>query len=288
MDQRTEETKICCIIAQRTAYEQIGYMVKTDRIDLPDLDSLIAMFDISFGNKHQEMEAKRKTKVIGQGNRDFAAYYVEFQRYASELEWKEKAKLSPSKNGTSYEIKNVLLGREIPNRINAYVELCNDIDGKQKALQYEQKYQRRGNNASGSSTSRHRYRLRGRAQIRWPLQPRERMQDLWISAQPTGCRSMKETVVWPKVIIPNATLSSIYLKIVPRGPCKQPRQRTALLTALPTSVPLQGFLDASPRPDGPAMRQMTESMSMTKPLSISSLSLQSPHVSGEMLDGNHI
>ena len=59
-----EKLRYAVSLLAGTAYEQIGYLVKPDRIDLPDLESLISMLDVSFDNKHRKMEAEQKIKII--------------------------------------------------------------------------------------------------------------------------------------------------------------------------------------------------------------------------------
>ena len=39
-------------------YKHISYLVKSDEINLPDLESLITILDIRFGNKYKKMEAE--------------------------------------------------------------------------------------------------------------------------------------------------------------------------------------------------------------------------------------
>ena len=47
--------------------------------------------------------------TIQQGARDFSSYYAEFQRYATEVQWDEAARLAALKRGLSYRLKNDLV-----------------------------------------------------------------------------------------------------------------------------------------------------------------------------------
>lgn len=56
-----------------------GAYVTNDRINLENLGALITILENAFSNPNRVAEEEMKLCTIEQGNRDFAAYYAEFQ-----------------------------------------------------------------------------------------------------------------------------------------------------------------------------------------------------------------
>ena len=66
--------------------DQAQAYVTDDRVNLANLGALITILENAFGNLNRVAEAEMKLCTIEQGNRDFATYYAEFQRYAVEVQ----------------------------------------------------------------------------------------------------------------------------------------------------------------------------------------------------------
>ena len=67
------------------AMDQAQAYVTDNRVNLANLGALITILENAFGNSNRVVEAEMKLCTIEQENRDFAAYYAEFQRYAAEV-----------------------------------------------------------------------------------------------------------------------------------------------------------------------------------------------------------
>ena len=65
-------------------------------------------------------------------------YYAEFQRYATDVQWDEVAKLAALRGGLSYKLKNDLVTAATdPATVADLVTLCNRLDMRRRALQSE-------------------------------------------------------------------------------------------------------------------------------------------------------
>ena len=67
------------------AMDQVQSYVGNDKVNLANLAALIAILDTAFGNSNRVAEAESKLSTVQQGVREFAKYYVEFQRYAADV-----------------------------------------------------------------------------------------------------------------------------------------------------------------------------------------------------------
>lgn len=124
------------------ALDQIQAYVTGNSINLEDLESLINILDIAFGNPNRVAEAEAKLSTIQQGNREFSTYYAEFQRYAAEVIWDEPSRLSALKRGLSYRLRQNLVTVLVqPTNMPEFVTLCNQLDNRQRQLQADSKNQ---------------------------------------------------------------------------------------------------------------------------------------------------
>jgi len=111
------------------ALDQILLYVETDRVNLAGLIALINVLKAAFGDPNRRRNAERKILTLRMGNRDFASYYAEFQRYAAEAEWDEKARLATLRAGISQSLAHSLIVRGEPTDLVPWVALCQELDG---------------------------------------------------------------------------------------------------------------------------------------------------------------
>jgi hypothetical protein len=120
------------------ALDQVQPYVRDDTIDLGTLADLITILDTAFGNPNRVAEAEAKLATIQQGTRDFSSYHVEFQQYATDINWDELSRLATLKRGLAYRLKNDLVTvLEEPRTLVEFITLCNRLDMKRRALQSE-------------------------------------------------------------------------------------------------------------------------------------------------------
>ena len=83
--------------------------VENDKVNLANLATLIVILDTAFGNPNRVAKAESKLSTLQQGAREFVLYYAEFQHYAADVQWDERAKLATLWRGLSYKLKNDLV-----------------------------------------------------------------------------------------------------------------------------------------------------------------------------------
>lgn len=118
-----------------TAMDQVQAYVEDTRINLPDLAALITILENAFGNPNKEREAEHKLRTLQQGNREFSAYYAEFQRYAAEVRWDDLSKTATLRDGLSYQLQNDLVTTpDEPRDLAALVALCHRLDTRRRMI----------------------------------------------------------------------------------------------------------------------------------------------------------
>ena len=135
-----EQTKlrlvVNCLIGD--AIDQVQSYVENDKVNLANLAALIGILDTAFGNPNRVAEAKSKLSTLQQGTRDFMLYYTEFQRYATDVQWDEVAKLAALKKRLSYRLKNdFVMTATDPAIVADLVPLCNYLNMCHRTLQSE-------------------------------------------------------------------------------------------------------------------------------------------------------
>ena len=112
--------------------------IQNDQINLDNLAALITILEGAFGNPNKIADAEYKLNTIQQGTRDFSSYYAEFQRYTSEVGWNDLALLAALKRGLSYRLRQDFVAIENePTTLIQYVNVCNRLDTKRRALQID-------------------------------------------------------------------------------------------------------------------------------------------------------
>jgi len=87
-------------------------------------DEMIRVFDRSvFGE-----EASRVLSSLSQGNRSITDYSIEFRTLAASCDWNEPALLARFLEGLRAEVKDEILSREIPSRVDSLIELAIRIE----------------------------------------------------------------------------------------------------------------------------------------------------------------
>ncbi|KAG1962190.1 retrotransposable element [Pimephales promelas] len=87
-------------------------------------DEMIRVLDRSvFGE-----EASRVLSSLSQGNRSITDYSIEFRTLAASCDWNEPALLARFLEGLRAEVKDEILSREIPSRVDSLIELAIRIE----------------------------------------------------------------------------------------------------------------------------------------------------------------
>jgi hypothetical protein len=113
----------------RLALRQILPPVRENReIDLGDVSVLINLLEKAFGDPDEVATTERNMREIKQKNRDFSLYYAEFQVIAADLDWNPSALRNALRSGLSEEMKHCFIYTDMPDKLPAFVVLCQKQD----------------------------------------------------------------------------------------------------------------------------------------------------------------
>lgn len=87
-------------------------------------EEMIKVFDRSVYGE----EAARLLSTLRQGGRSVADFSIEFRTLATTCGWNEPALLSRFLEGLSAQVKDEVLARDVPNRLDALIELAIRIE----------------------------------------------------------------------------------------------------------------------------------------------------------------
>jgi hypothetical protein len=85
-------------------------------------------FRASFQDSHEKTAAERMLLNLQQGTEPCASYHASFVSYMATLDWDENSKIATFRRGLRPEIKDLLVGRDLPDSFDEYVALCIRLD----------------------------------------------------------------------------------------------------------------------------------------------------------------
>ena len=133
------------------ALSQIRPYVRAGRVDLDNLEALIAKLEAAFGDPDRVATAEGKIMTVKQGNKDFSTFFAEFSKYAADLEWNDTAKRSVMRSALCYELKVDLIAQDEPADFDEWLALLQRLDNKRRRITVETRSAPR----SSSSSSYH-------------------------------------------------------------------------------------------------------------------------------------
>ena len=83
--------------------------------------------------------ADRKLRALRQGNDTCSVYYAKFTGFSAVLEWGENALYSQFRDGLRDEVKDMLVGRDLPAEFDKFIDFCIKIDNSLRAREAERK-----------------------------------------------------------------------------------------------------------------------------------------------------
>jgi hypothetical protein len=113
------------------ALEQLIHLVKDDRVNLGNFEAFVTSLEEAYGDPDHVNTAEWALAKLRQGNRDFVAYYTEFQRLIADLNWNDAAKRAALHRGLCEELKDILSTQDLPEDWSRYVALV-----KRRDMQY--------------------------------------------------------------------------------------------------------------------------------------------------------
>jgi hypothetical protein len=119
------------------ALEQMIHLVKDDRVNHENFEAFVTSLDEAYGDPDCMNTAEQALAKLRQGNRDFVAYYAEFQRLIVDLNWNDAAKRAALHRGLCEELKDILSTQDLPEEWSRYVVLMKKRDMQYRARKAE-------------------------------------------------------------------------------------------------------------------------------------------------------
>jgi hypothetical protein len=113
------------------------HLVKDDRVNLENFEAFVTSLEEAYGDPDRVNTAERALAKLRQGNRDFVAYYAEFQRLIADLNWNDAAKRAALHRGLCEELKDILSTQDLPEEWSRYVALVKKRDMQYRARKAE-------------------------------------------------------------------------------------------------------------------------------------------------------
>lgn len=120
------------------ALDQVFPYVTPNGVNFDTVEACVRILTNAFDDPDRKGTAERRLDALQQKNREFTAYYAEFQRYAAELEWNSAAKRAALRRGISSELKDALVTIDEPEEFDSFVQLLQKRDSKLRARKAEQ------------------------------------------------------------------------------------------------------------------------------------------------------
>jgi Ty3 transposon capsid-like protein len=92
------------------------------------LDQFITLLERTYDDASRKHSAATKLEGLKQRNREFTSFFSEFLGLIGELEWNEAAKVDALRRKVSDEVKQQLIGHELPDSLGDFATLCQRID----------------------------------------------------------------------------------------------------------------------------------------------------------------
>ena len=92
------------------------------------LDQFISLLERTYDDASRKHSAATKLEGLKQRNREFTSFFSEFLGLIGELEWNEAAKVDALRRKVSDEVKQQLIGHELPENLAEFATLCQRID----------------------------------------------------------------------------------------------------------------------------------------------------------------
>ena len=136
----TEQAKLAYIVSrlEGIAFDQVATAVKANGIDFADSEAMLSALTAAFDDPDRVGTATRKLQTLRQANRQFSDFFAEFQRYALQSGWDNKALHAQLRHAASYELRSALTNiLDEPTSYEELAQLLTRIDNKQRALKQD-------------------------------------------------------------------------------------------------------------------------------------------------------
>lgn len=103
-------------------------------MNFPDEEALIAHLELAFGDPDRKGTAQRQVQTLRQKNREFSAYFAEFNRYVQDTGYNDEAKKAALMVGLSQELKGLLVHSDTQDMgLQKLASHCQKLDNRYRA-----------------------------------------------------------------------------------------------------------------------------------------------------------
>jgi hypothetical protein len=117
--------------------EQLIHLVKDDDVNLRNFEAFVTSLEEAYGDPDHVNTTEWALAKLHQGNRDFVAYYAEFQRLIADLNCNDAVKHVALHRGLCDELKDILSIQDLPEDWSRYVALVKRRDMQYRARKAE-------------------------------------------------------------------------------------------------------------------------------------------------------
>lgn len=117
-----------------SARNQILPYVTRTGVNFADEEALIAHLELAFGDPDRKGTAQRQVQTLRQRNREFSAYFAEFNRYVQDTGYNDEAKKAALMVGLSEELKGLLVHSDTQDMgLQELASHCQKLDNRYRA-----------------------------------------------------------------------------------------------------------------------------------------------------------
>lgn len=120
-------------LLQGNAYAMVLNYIVDGVVSLPTVKDFWNVLDMAYDDPDKKGSAKRELKTLRQGNREFSAYFADFQRLMTQLKYDDEAKKSYIEDGICEELTVLLESYDVPDDWNEYIQLLQKLDSRIRA-----------------------------------------------------------------------------------------------------------------------------------------------------------
>jgi hypothetical protein len=121
------------------AFSLYASMMPDGVMPFSTFSDLRQFLESAFGDPDARTTAEHELRRLRQGDRPCTHYFADFTRIMATLQFDEASKIYEFRNGLRDEVRDLLIGRDIPSDYNAFVRLCISLDSAWLARQQEKK-----------------------------------------------------------------------------------------------------------------------------------------------------
>jgi hypothetical protein len=108
--------------------------------DIQNVDQLILFLQSTYGDPNKELSAWSRLDSLKQGKKSFVSHFAEFRRLIADAGLNEAAQINQLRRSLSDELRQAMVGVEIPSQLNDYANKISLYDNDLRYLPSKRSY----------------------------------------------------------------------------------------------------------------------------------------------------